>query len=52
VRRGELAGIQVRDFDPQRCSLRVYGKGQKERVLPLSGPVLAELRLFLSTNLP
>jgi len=52
VRRAELAGIQVRDFDPQRCSLRVYGKGQKERVLPLRGPVVAELHLFLSTDLP
>jgi integrase/recombinase XerC len=52
VRRGELAGIQVRDFDAQRCSLRVYGKGRKERVLPLRGPVLAELRLFLSSDLP
>jgi integrase len=52
VRRGELAGIQVRDFDAHRCSLRVYGKGRKERVLPLRGPVLAELRLFLSTDLP
>ncbi|HEX6763593.1 MAG TPA: site-specific integrase [Gaiellaceae bacterium] len=52
VRRGELAGIQVRDFDAHRCSLRVYGKGRKERVLPLRGPVLAELGLFLSTDLP
>ncbi len=52
VRRGELAGIQIRDFDAQRCSLRVYGKGRKERILPLRGPVLAELRLFLSTDLP
>jgi integrase/recombinase XerC len=52
VRRGELACIQVRDFDAQRCSLRVYGKGRKERVLPLRGPVLAELRLFLSSDLP
>jgi integrase/recombinase XerC len=51
VRRGELAGIQVRDFDAHRCSLRVYGKGRKERILPLRGPVLAELRLFLSTDL-
>ena len=32
--------------------LRVYGKGRKERLLPLRGPVLAELRLFLSTDLP
>jgi integrase/recombinase XerC len=52
VSRGELAGIQIRDFDAQRCSLRVRGKGRKERVLPLRGPVLAELRLFLSTDLP
>jgi len=52
VRRGELAGIQVRDFDALRCSLRVYGKGRKERVLPLRGPALVELRLFLSTDLP
>ncbi|MGH3039525.1 MAG: tyrosine-type recombinase/integrase, partial [Gaiellaceae bacterium] len=52
VRRGELAGIQVRDFDAQRCSLRVYGKGRKERLLPLRGPVLSELRLFLSSDLP
>jgi integrase len=29
VRRGELAGIQVRDFDAHRCSLRVYGKGSQ-----------------------
>ncbi len=52
VRRGELAGIHVRDFDAHRCSLRVYGKGRKERILPLRGPVLAELRLFLSSDLP
>ena len=38
VRRGELAGIQVRDFDAHRCTLRVYGKGRKERILPLAGP--------------
>jgi integrase len=32
--------------------LRVRGKGQKERLLPLRGPILAELRLCLSTDLP
>jgi hypothetical protein len=30
----------------------VYGKGQKQRVLPLRGPILAELRLLLATDLP
>lgn len=52
LRRSELAGIQIRDFDAQRGRLRVYGKGQKERVLPLRGPILAELRLLLSSDLP
>jgi integrase len=52
LRRGELANVQVRDFDAQRGRLRVFGKGQKERTIPLKGPILAELRLFLSTDLP
>ena len=52
VRRGELAGVQIRDFDAQRGWLRVLGKGQKERLLPLRGPILAELRLILSSDLP
>lgn len=52
LRRGELARVQVRDFDALRGTLRVYGKGQKQRVLPLRGPILAELQLFLSADLP
>ena len=52
VRQAELRGIQARDFDPDRGNLRVYGKGQKERDLPLRGPILDELRLYLSTDLP
>lgn len=52
LRRDELAGIQIRDFDAQRGALRVFGKGQKERVMPLRGPILAELRLLLTVDLP
>lgn len=52
LRRNELASIQVRDFDRQRCWVRVFGKGQKERLLPLRGPILVELDLFLSSDLP
>lgn len=52
LRRSELAGIQIRDMDAQRGILRVYGKGQKERLLPLRGPILDELRLLLSLDLP
>jgi integrase/recombinase XerC len=52
LRQAELAGIQARDFDTRRGWLRVRGKGQKERILPLKGPILIELRLFLSSDLP
>jgi integrase len=52
LRRAELAGVQIRDFDVQRGVLRVYGKGRKERLLPLRGPILAELRLLLASDLP
>lgn len=52
LRRSELAAIQFRDFDSGRGMLRVRGKGQKERLMPLRGPILAELRLCLSSDLP
>lgn len=52
LRRAELAGIQVRDFDVDRGRVRVFGKGQKERLLPMRGPVLAELGLYLAADLP
>jgi integrase/recombinase XerC len=52
LRRAELAGIRIRDFDAERGVLRVRGKGQKERLLPLRGPILVELRSLLSTELP
>ena len=52
LRRQELARIQIRDFDAQRGQLRVFGKGQKERLMPLRGPILTELQLLLSIDLP
>jgi len=52
IRRNELAGVQIRDFDLLRRTLRVFGKGQKERVIPLRGPILAELGLLMVTELP
>lgn len=44
--------MQIRDFDVERRILRVFGKGQKEAVLPLRGPILAELGLLLVADLP
>jgi integrase len=44
VRRAELAGIRIRDFDLARQQLTVFGKGQKERVIPLRGRSVMALR--------
>lgn len=44
--------LRFRDFDLARQRLHVYGKGRKERVLPLYGPILVELELTLEADLP
>ena len=37
LRRGELAGLDVEDFDPEDCSIVVHGKRNKQRTVYLSG---------------
>jgi integrase len=51
LRRGELAGVRVSDFDLSRRALTVFGKGQKGRVLPLRGRVVLEIEAYLLTPL-
>lgn len=38
VRVGELVGLDIDDFDPQRRVIRVLGKGRKERSVPYGAP--------------
>ncbi|HEY8900614.1 MAG TPA: site-specific tyrosine recombinase/integron integrase [Chthoniobacterales bacterium] len=40
LRLSELAAINVKDLDPFSETLRVIGKGSKERVCPVGGPAL------------
>jgi len=51
LRRSELTGILISDFDLSRRTLTVFGKGQKERVLPLRGRVIVALEEHLMTSL-
>ena len=37
LRRGELAGLDVEDFDPDDCSIVVHGKRNKQRIVYLAG---------------
>lgn len=46
LRLGEALALQPAHIDSRQMVLRVVGKGQKERVLPLSPLLLQELRLY------
>jgi site-specific recombinase XerD len=46
LRLSEALALQPAQIDSQRMVLRVMGKGQKERLIPLSPTLLAELRTY------
>jgi integrase/recombinase XerC len=48
LRVGEAVGLDVRDYDRHRRELRVCGKGDKERVVPLPGQAHASLDAYLA----
>jgi integrase/recombinase XerD len=43
----EVCRLSMSDIDTDRQEIRVHGKGDKERVIPLSDPVFAELLVYL-----
>lgn len=47
IRRQELVNIDVSDVDFERETLKVFGKGSKERMVPLNKLVLNAIRLYL-----
>jgi integrase/recombinase XerC len=52
IRKAELRGIMVRDFDLSRRTLTVFGKGQKGRVLPLRGRIIHAAEAYMRFPLP
>jgi len=48
LRVGELASLDVRDADLRRADLRVWGKGGKERVVPLPAEAREALAAYLA----
>ncbi len=52
LRVGELVGLDVVDVDHQRQTVRVLGKGDKERTVPLGQPALRALDVWLETGRP
>jgi len=52
VRASELTGLDLRDIDLAEGLLRVFGKGSKERVVPVAGVAASALSDYLAHGRP
>jgi integrase/recombinase XerD len=50
LRVSELTGLRLKDIAPQSASIRVYGKGRRERALPLWKTTASTLRAWLAVR--
>jgi integrase/recombinase XerC len=49
IRVSELCGLDLNDLDRERRVIRVFGKGSKERTVPLGAPALRAVDAWLGT---
>jgi site-specific recombinase XerD len=47
IRRAELIALSIYDADLQAATLRIEGKGRRERVVPLTQSAIAALKVYL-----
>jgi integrase/recombinase XerC len=52
IRVSELCGLDVDDIDEERRTVRVLGKGSKERVVPVGIPAVAAVRRWREAGRP
>lgn len=52
LRAAEVLNLTVNDIDSQAQSLRIHGKGRKQRVMPLAEAVATTLRLYEQLERP
>lgn len=52
LRVSELVGLEISNLNLNQCIVRVMGKGQKERLVPLGDEALESLRIYLSDSRP
>jgi integrase/recombinase XerC len=50
VRVAELSGLDLEDVDLREGSVRVLGKGRKERIVPLGGKAIEALHVYLGAR--
>jgi integrase/recombinase XerC len=47
MRRSELVGLKLDDLDLENCVVRILGKGNKQRIVPLLDGLKEEIRFYL-----
>ena len=52
ARVSELCGLDLQDIDYERNTIRVIGKGNKERTIPLGNPAMRALEAWLKDGRP
>jgi integrase/recombinase XerC len=50
ARVSELCGLDLEDIDYARSTIRVLGKGKKERTIPIGNPAMRALELWLKNG--
>jgi integrase/recombinase XerC len=50
LRVGELVGLDLARVDLASATVRVVGKGNKERIVPMGGPCVAAVRAYLAVR--
>lgn len=48
LRVSELCSIKLHEIDFENCFLRVHGKGNKERIVPIGAPAMKALRRYIT----
>ena len=52
IRVSELVGVDLQDIDRERFTLRVIGKGNRERVVPIGNPAMRAIDSWLEKARP
>ena len=52
IRVSELVGVDLQDIDRERYTLRVIGKGNRERIVPIGIPAMRALDSWLTSGRP
>jgi len=50
IRVGELVNLNVHDIDLYEKTIRIFGKGSKERILPLGNPSIKAVEKYLASR--